>query len=76
MSRFTVIGRIWLSSGIRRALCCCTVMELRWVLQGCEEYLEIPDHGWRERDERMELQDWRHILIGEIQRRQIEEFAR
>lgn len=76
MSRFTMIGRIWLSSGIRRALCCCTVTELRWVLQGCEEYLAMPDRGAHERAERPELEDWRRIMISEIQRCQIEEFAR
>lgn len=71
-----MIRRIWLGSGIRRALCCCTVVELRWVLQGCEEYLAIPDRGAGEREERPELEDWRRLVLHEIQRRQIEEFAR
>jgi hypothetical protein len=76
MSRFTMIRRIWLVSGIRQLILGNTDVELRAVLDKCEQFLLIPDRGADERAERVELEDWRRILISEIQRRQIEGWIR
>jgi hypothetical protein len=67
-SKYTIIRRIYLGRCIRRALLCCTDPELRWIVTGCEEYLAIK--GIR-KDERVELEDWRRIVLEEIQNRQL-----
>lgn len=72
MTKHTMIRRIWLSSGIRRATLCCTQNELRDILIKCEEYLMLLNHGKRDSEERVELEDWCRIVIGEIQMRQIQ----
>jgi hypothetical protein len=63
----TMIGAIWLLSGIRGALCCCTYWELRSVLAVCEEALTMR----HSKAERAEYEHWRWLLISEIQRRQL-----
>jgi len=68
--RYTMIRRIWLSSGIRQLMLGNTIWELRAVVDKAEEYLAfrgIP------KDERRELEDWRRILLDEILRWQLEE---
>lgn len=63
----TMIGAIWLLSGIRRALLCCTYWELRSVLEQCEEAMTLRHSA----PVRAEYEHWRWLLIGEIQRRQL-----
>lgn len=69
-SRYTMIRRIWLSSGIRRLMLGNTIWELRAVVDRCEEYLAFKGIP---KDERRELEDWRKILLDEILRWQLED---
>lgn len=63
-----MIGAIWLLSGIRRALCCCTYWELRGVLEECESSI---NNRFPRKTEIAEYEHWRWLLIDEIQRRQL-----
>jgi len=68
--RYTMIRRIWLSSGIRQLMLGNTMTELRAVLDQVEKYLAFPRIP---KDERRELEDWRKIVLDEILRWQLEE---
>jgi hypothetical protein len=67
-----MVRRIWLGSGMRRALLCCTETELRWVLVQAEEYLPLLNRGQKHSAERVEIEDWARIVLHEIQRRQLD----
>ena len=69
-SRYTMIRRIWLSSGIRKLMLGNTITELRVVVDQCEKYLAFKGIP---KDERRELEDWRKILLDEILRWQLED---
>lgn len=68
-SRYTMIRRIWLSSGIRQLMLGNTIWELRAVVDTVEKYLAFKGIP---KDERRELEDWRKILLDEILRWQLE----